>query len=447
MSMPHPTDGLWAELNQRQTEIAVIGLGYVGLPLALCLAKRFQVVGLDLNHEKVQALRAGRDPVGENSDAEVAAALANGMITFTTEAAALRGCRFLIIAVQTPVDAAHQPDFTALVKASAMVGAHFAPGAVVVYESTVYPGATEEVCIPVVEHSSGGRAGRDFTFGYSPERINPGDREHTVAKIVKVVSGSDAPTAAVVAEVYGAVITAGVHLAASVKVAEAAKAIENTQRDVNIALMNEFAAICQRVGIDTLDVLAAAGSKWNFAPFRPGLVGGHCIGVDPFYLIHKAESLGLHPELIRASRRINDGVGVWIAQECIRLLAAGGAVVKGARVVILGLAFKEDNPDLRNTRVVDIITELRRFGAVPVVCDPLVEAHEARQELGVEIDVVAHQPLPQAAAVIVAVAHREFRALTVDELQRAVGSGPVLDVKGILDRAACARAGLSLWRL
>jgi UDP-N-acetyl-D-galactosamine dehydrogenase len=443
--MPHPTDNLLADLQARRTSIAVIGLGYVGLPLALCLAKHFRVVGLDRDQRKITALRAGRDPVGESGDQAVADRVADGSFTATDDASILRSCRFVIVAVPTPVDTAKRPDFTPLVGASTAAGRNMAPGTVIVYESTVYPGATEEVCVPVVERESGRKAGVDFAFGYSPERINPGDREHTVEKIRKVVSGSDAATSAVVAAVYGTAITAGVYPAASVKVAEAAKVIENTQRDLNIALMNELALIFHRLGIDTSDVLAAAGTKWNFLPFKPGLVGGHCIGVDPYYLTHKAEEMGYHPQVILAGRRINDGMGAFVAQECVRLLANRGKTIKGARVLVLGLTFKEDCPDVRNTKVVDIIAELKRFGCVPLVTDPVADAAEAKHEY--DVDLVPGDPLPRCDAIIAAVAHRQFRSLSTTQLAAACPGGPVVDVKAMFDRTALDTAGLELWRL
>jgi len=442
--VPHPTALLLDELRSHRTGIAVVGLGYVGLPLALCLARHFRVLGFDLNAAKIAALQAGRDPVGECGDAAVAARLADASFSATGDAAALRSCRFVIIAVPTPVDGAKRPDLAPLVGASTLVGRNLAAGAVLVYESTVYPGATEEVCIPVVERESGRIAGVDFAYGYSPERINPGDREHTVEKIRKVVSGMDQPTCDCVAAVYGTAITAGVFPAASVKVAEAAKVIENTQRDLNIALMNELALIFHRLGIDTLDVLAAAGTKWNFLPFRPGLVGGHCIGVDPYYLTHKAEEVGYHPQVILAGRRINDGMGAWIAQECVRLMIQQGRRVKGAQVLVLGITFKEDCPDVRNSKVIDIINELRRFGAVPVVCDPVADAGEVRHEYGLELAPLS--PLPRSEAVIVAVKHRRICELQAGEVAAAIGAGgPCLDVKGAW--SATAVGDLTYWRL
>jgi UDP-N-acetyl-D-galactosamine dehydrogenase len=408
------------DLLERRLPIAIIGLGYVGLPLAVCLARKFHVIGFDIDAAKIARLRAGRDDT--------------------------RDAGFIIVAVPTPIDAIKRPDLGPLIAASATVGRNLRPGAVVVFESTVYPGATEEVCIPLIEQGSGLKAGIGFTYGYSPERITPGDKERTVDKIRKVVSGSDAATLELVAGVYGAAIPAGVFRATSVRVAEAAKVIENTQRDLNIALINELSLIFHRLGIDTLDVLEAAGTKWNFLPFRPGLVGGHCIGVDPYYLTHKATEVGYHPEVILAGRRINDGMGLWVAQECVRLLIAAGRPVKGARVLVLGLTFKEDVPDVRNTRVVDVISELRRFGAEPVVCDPVADPAEARHEYG--IDLAPLVPLPQAEAVIVAVAHRQIRALTPAALAAAVRSGgPCLDLKGVFDRQALSAAGLVGWRL
>nr|MBA3685722.1 nucleotide sugar dehydrogenase [Planctomycetota bacterium] len=351
----------------------------------------------------------------------------------------------VVVCVPTPVDAAKQPDFAPLRDACRDIGRHLRKGAVVVFESTVYPGATEEVCVPILERESGLVARRDFAYGYSPERINPGDREHGLERVVKVVSGCDAQTLDAIAAVYGAVIPA-IHRAPSIAVAEAAKVIENTQRDLNIALVNEFALIFHRLGIDTADVLATAATKWNFLPFRPGLVGGHCIGVDPYYLTHRAEQAGYQPQVILAGRRINDGMGAWVAQECVRLLAAAGRPVAGARVLVLGLAFKEDVPDARNTRVADLVAELRRFGAVPLVVDPVLSADDVRREHGIEL--VALDPLPPCDAIIAAVAHRAFRDLTPAHLGRACTPGaPFLDVKAVYDRDQLAAAGFTVWRL
>lgn len=440
--MTHCTDGLLDALLARRHPVAVVGLGYVGLPLAVRLASRFQVIGFDVNARRLERLRAGVDDTGEIASTELSAA----GLDLTTDPKRLADAKFIIVCVPTPVDDARRPDFAPLIAASRTIGPHLRAGAVVVYESTVYPGATEEVCIPILVAASGLQAGRDFAFGYSPERINPGDKTHTIATVVKVVSGSDAQTLDVVAGVYGAIITAGVHRAASVKVAEAAKVIENTQRDLNIALVNELALIFHRLGIDTLDVLAAAGTKWNFLPFRPGLVGGHCIGVDPYYLTYKAESVGYHPQVILAGRRINDGMGRFVAQECVRLLAARGGALRGARVLVLGFTFKEDVPDVRNTRVVDIIDELRRFGCEPVVVDPVGDADAARHEY--EVELLSADPMPQAEAVIAAVSHRALRDIPLTRIAAACPAGaPFLDVKGAYERDAVTAAGFQLWRL
>jgi len=438
----HPTTGLLEALHARTRPIAVVGLGYVGLPLAARLATRFAVIGFDVNTRRLDRLRAGIDDTGELTS-EV---LHQAKIILTDDAKRLGEAGVIIVCVPTPVDDARRPDFSPLIAASRSIGPHLKPGMVVVYESTVYPGATEEVCVPVLEAQSGLKAGRDFTFGYSPERINPGDKVHTIDSVIKVVSGSDAPTLDVVAGMYGAIVTAGVHRAPSVKVAEAAKVIENTQRDLNIALVNELALIFHRLGIDTLDVLEAAGTKWNFLPFRPGLVGGHCIGVDPYYLTYKAESVGYHPQVILAGRRINDGMGRYVAQECVRLLAARGGALKGARVLVLGFTFKEDVPDVRNTRVIDIIEELQRFGCVPVVVDPVGEADAAIHEYGVTL--LPANPLPAGEAIIAAVAHKELKAIPLATLAKACPAGaPFLDVKSAYDASAVTAAGFQIWRL
>jgi UDP-N-acetyl-D-glucosamine/UDP-N-acetyl-D-galactosamine dehydrogenase len=422
--------------------ISVVGLGYVGLPVAVAFGCMARVVGFDVNSRRIEELRAGFD----RTDEVTASELAVTDILYTDRIEDLRTADFHIVAVPTPVDDAHQPDLTPLVKASESVGHALKKGDIVVYESTVYPGATEDVCAPVLERVSGLRSGIDFMLGYSPERINPGDKEHTFTKIRKVVSGQDAATLDTVASVYGSVVTAGVHRAASIKVAEAAKVIENTQRDLNIALMNELALLFERLDIDTLDVLEAAGTKWNFLPFRPGLVGGHCIGVDPYYLTHKAEEVGYIPQVILAGRRINDGMGVFIANRTIREMTRAGHPVSGTPVTVLGLTFKEDCPDLRNSRVIDIIRELQDFGVVAQVADPLADPDEALHEYGVKL--TSFDQLQPAAAVIAAVSHHDYRALTADGLvalckQPAV----VIDVKGVYDRSILAAAGIRHWRL
>jgi len=414
------------------TTIAVVGLGYVGLPLAVEFGKKYRTIGLDLSQEKIDAYRRHVDPTGEVSTEELKAAV---QLYPTTDAAALKEADFVIVAVPTPVDEAHIPDFSPLVGASTAVGKNLKPGAIVVYESTVYPGATEEVCIPLLEKHSGLKWKSDFFVGYSPERINPGDKEHTLTRIVKVVSGDSDETLDAVARLYGAVITAGVHRASSIKVAEAAKVIENTQRDLNIALMNELALIFERIGIDTLEVLQAAGTKWNFLPFRPGLVGGHCIGVDPYYLTHKADKLGYHPQVILAGRRINDGMGQHVAQRVIKLMTQRGMPVAGARALVLGLAFKENCADLRNTRVVDVVAELAAWGMTVDVHDPCVDAAEARHEYG--LDLIDSPARDAYDAVVLAVAHDAFLRDGADALRALCKPGGVLfDVKAMLPREA-----------
>jgi UDP-N-acetyl-D-galactosamine dehydrogenase len=425
------------------TTIAVVGLGYVGLPLAVEFGKKYRTIGLDLSQEKIDAYRRHVDPTGEVSTEELKAA---AQLYPTTDASALKEADFVIVAVPTPVDEAHIPDFSPLVGASTAVGKNLKPGAIVVYESTVYPGATEEVCIPLLEKHAGLKWKSDFFVGYSPERINPADKVHTLTTIVKVVSGDTPATLDKVAEVYGSVITAGVYRASSIKVAEAAKVIENTQRDLNIALVNELSLIFHRIGIDTLEVLQAAGTKWNFLPFRPGLVGGHCIGVDPYYLTHKAETLGYHPQVILAGRRINDGMGAYIAQQTVKQLIKAGSPVKGAHVIVLGLTFKENCPDLRNSKVIDVIRELESFGVTVHVHDPVAEPAEARHEYGV--DLVSWEHLPKANAIVAAVAHQELAEKPLDVLLAKLAPGGVyMDVKSQADRAALEARGVHVWRL
>jgi len=425
------------------TVVAVVGLGYVGLPLAVEFGKRHRTIGFDLSADKIASYKRYVDPTGEVSTEELRAST---KLAVGSDPAALAEADFIIVAVPTPVDDAHQPDFGPLLGASQAVGKHMKKGATVVYESTVYPGATEEICIPVLEAHSKMRWREDFNVGYSPERINPGDKERTLTKITKVVSGDTPETLERVAEMYGSVVAAGVHKASSIKVAEAAKVIENTQRDLNIALMNELAIIFDRLGIDTMEVLRAAGTKWNFLPFRPGLVGGHCIGVDPYYLTHKAEMVGYHPEVILAGRRINDGMGKFVAEQTVKLLVRNGWQVKDAPVIVLGLTFKEDCPDLRNSRVIDVIRELQSYGADVVVHDPVAAAPEASHEYGV--DLVPWDRLPKAAAIVAAVAHREFKARPLsDYLGLLKPKGVVTDVKCQFDAAALEAGGVTVWRL
>ena len=423
--------------------VAVVGLGYVGLPLAVEFGKKRKTIGFDLSHAKIESYRRFIDPTGETSSADLRAA---AQLTVTSEAPALAQADFVIVAVPTPVDSAHQPDFGPLAGASESVGKHMKRGAIIVYESTVYPGATEEVCIPILEKFSGMRWKQDFHVGYSPERINPGDKEHTLTRILKVVSGDDAETLEKVAALYESIITAGVFRASCIKVAEAAKVIENTQRDLNIALMNELAILFDKIGIDTLEVLQAAGTKWNFLPFRPGLVGGHCIGVDPYYLTHKADMLGYHPQVILAGRRINDGMGKFIAEQTVKHMIRNGSPVKGSRVNVLGLTFKEDCPDIRNTRVIDVIHELKSYGIDVHVHDPVSNADEARHEYGIELE--PWEVLPRAEAIVVAVAHRQFiRTPLADFLTKVVERGCFIDVKAKFDLAALEQDGITVWRL
>jgi len=425
------------------TTVAVIGLGYVGLPLAVEFGKKFKTIGFDLSQEKVSAYRDFVDPTGEVSSDDLRAAR---LLTCHTDPAIIDEADFIVVAVPTPVDEAHQPDFTPLIKASETVGRHLKRGAIVVFESTVYPGATEEICIPIIERESGYFWKQDFFVGYSPERINPGDKERTVTKITKVVSGDTPATLEKVKDVYGAVITAGVYPASSIKVAEAAKVIENTQRDLNIALMNELSMIFHRIGIDTLEVLQAAGTKWNFLPFRPGLVGGHCIGVDPYYLTHKAEMLGYHPEVITAGRRTNDGMGKFVAEQTVKQMIQAGQSIKGCDVIVLGLTFKENCPDLRNSRVIDVIRELQSFGCRVHVHDPVAEPHEAEREYGIKLS--AWEQIPRAGALVAAVAHESYLEMPLEQLtEKLLPGGIFADVKSCYDAEALAAAGATVWRL
>ena len=424
-------------------KIAVIGLGYVGLPVAVAFARSgAPVIGFDIDAKRVEELRAGHDRTREVDPAE----LAQPSLRYASDAASLKDADFHIVTVPTPIDEARRPDLRALLGASRSVGGALKRGDIVVYESTVYPGCIEEDCAPVLEQTSGLKAGSDFTVGYSPERINPGDKEHRFETIVKVVAGQDAKTLDIVADVYGSVVKAGTHRASSIKVAEAAKAIENTQRDLNIAFMNELSAICHQLGIDTGDVLAAAGTKWNFLKFHPGLVGGHCIGVDPYYLTHRAEKAGYHPEVILSGRRTNDDVGPRIARECVRGLFKQNRSSANALVTVLGLTFKENVPDTRNSKVVDIIRELKSSGVDVQVTDPLAIPEEARHEYGLSL--TAMTDLKPADAVIFAVAHEDYVKGGWPLMTRMLkdGKGLVFDVKSVLDRKS-KPGGIELWRL
>ena len=422
--------------------IAIIGLGYVGLPVALAFAKKFPgTIGFDINYEKTTALKQGIDPTGEIPNDELKATT----LQITSDPVDLKAANFFVVAVPTPIDRDNRPDLTPLIKSSETIGKVLQPGSVVVYESTVYPGVTEEICGPILAKASGLTQGIDFKLVYSPERINPGDKEHTLEKIVKVVSGEDAETLERVARVYETIIDAGVYRAQSIKVAEAAKVIENTQRDLNIALMNELAVIFDRLGIRTHDVLAAAKTKWNFLPFSPGLVGGHCIGVDPYYLTTKAQQLGYHPEVILAGRRINDSMGTYIAQKLIKLFVKSNLRIQGTRVGILGLTFKENVPDLRNSRVPDIVEELRQFGIEPLVHDPLVTSDQAQHEYGIPL--TDWQDFSDLDGMIFAVSHRFYLDMSREQLLASIKTGGVLmDVKSAFDPATLTEH-LTYWSL
>ena len=424
-------------------KIAVVGLGYVGLPIAVAFGKRQRVIGFDINKAKIAGLQNGLDRTGEVSSSE----LNTSDVQYTYQPGDLRAADFIIVAIPTPINKALQPDLTALRESSELIGANLSPGSIVVFESTVYPGATEEVCLPILEQASGMTCGVDFKLGYSPERINPGDKEHTLEKIIKVVSAQDDASLEIVANTYALVVKAGIHRASSIKVAEAAKVIENTQRDLNIALMNELALIFHRLGIDTKSVLDAAGTKWNFLKFSPGLVGGHCIGVDPYYLTSKAESVGYHPQVILAGRRINNGMGKFVAEQTIKLLGQLPRPIKDLKVAVLGLTFKENVPDLRNSRVPDIIQELREYGVQVLVHDPIAEPKEAVAEYGIHLQ--SWNDLTNIDGLIIAVSHRSYAEMDLQELLKPLRSqqeGVVIDVKCLLDQAKLPPS-LTYWRL
>lgn len=424
--------------------IAVIGLGYVGLPLAVEFAKQYKTIGCDISTHKIEQLRNCIDPCGEICE-DVLRSLDN--LVLTDDLKSLSTADVIVVAVPTPVDGANTPDFSPLINASKAVGAHMKKGALVIYESTVYPGATEEVCIPVLEQSSGMKWMDGFNVGYSPERVNPGDRERTITKIVKVVSGDNEATLSAVVELYESIITAGVHRASSIKVAEASKVIENVQRDLNIALMNELSIIFEKMGIDTLQVLQASGTKWNFLPFRPGLVGGHCIGVDPYYLTHKAELLGYHPQVILAGRRINDGMASYAAKMTVKNMISLGGCNRGDTVVVLGLTFKEDCPDLRNSKVADLIRHLEGYGLNVIVHDPIASPLEAEHEYRVKL--TPWEELPKnASAVVAAVSHRQYLEMPMSKLLSLLKpNGVFTDVKSAYDPSTILNAGHAVWRL
>lgn len=434
-------DGLYERLVKGEEKLALIGLGYVGMPIAVEFAKHVKVIGFNHNEKRIQQYKSGIDPTHEVGDAAIQATT----VDFTSDEKRLSEAKFLIVAVPTPIKDDKTPDLEPVENASRIVGRNIVPGSIVVYESTVYPGVTEDICIPIIEKESGLKCGVDWKIGYSPERINPGDKVHRLTTIKKIVSGMDAETLDTVAKVYELVVEAGVHRASSIKVAEAAKVIENSQRDINIAFMNELSIIFHKMGIDTKEVLEAAGTKWNFLSFFPGLVGGHCIGVDPYYLTYKADMLGYHSQVILSGRRINDSMGKYIAENCVKNLIAADKAVKGARVAILGFTFKENCPDTRNSKVWDIVNELKEYGIDPVIFDPVADAPEAKRIYGVEF--VDMSAIKNMDAIILAVAHDEFKSLEKADIDKLYGPGKkvLLDVKGIVSPSSYA--DYSFWRL
>lgn len=437
---------VYEQLLDKKTSLAVIGLGYVGMPIAVAFARKIKVIGYDLNEEKIKTYKSGIDPTREVGDENIRAT----SVEFTGDEARLREAKFHIVAVPTPVNADHTPDLRPVEGASAILGRNLSRGSIVVFESTVYPGVTEEVCVPILERESGLKCGVDFKVGYSPERINPGDKVHRLETIVKIVSGMDGETLDNVARVYELVVDAGVYRAESIQVAEAAKVIENSQRDINIAFMNELSVIFDKMGIDTQAVLEAAGTKWNFLNFRPGLVGGHCIGVDPYYLTYRADQMGYHSQVILSGRRINDSMGKHVAEQTVKKLIAADVPVRTARVAILGLTFKENCPDTRNTKVIDIVNELREYGIHPVISDPQADAAGALHEYGVAL--AGLETIRDMDAVILAVAHREFSGMSMAELDKLFKDGPngkkvLVDIKGLLNRREYESAGYIYWRL
>ena len=434
---------LYEKIVAKEEKISLVGLGYVGMPIAVAFAKKVDVIGYDLNEKKIELYKNGIDPTNEVGN-EV---IANTTVDFTSDETKLKEAKFHIVAVPTPVNDDHTPDLTPVEGASTIVGRNLTKGSIVVYESTVYPGVTEDVCIPILEKESGLKCGVDFKVGYSPERINPGDKVHRLETIVKIVSGMDEESLDEIAKVYELVVEAGVHRASCIKVAEAAKVIENSQRDINIAFMNELSIIFNKMGIDTKSVLEAAGTKWNFLKFFPGLVGGHCIGVDPYYLTYKAEMLGYHSQIILSGRRINDDMGKYVAENVVKNLISADKAVKNAKVAILGFTFKENCPDTRNTRIIDIVNELKEYGITPVIADPEADADEAKWLYGIEF--VDMNTIKDMDAVILAVAHDSFSSLSMADMDKFFGEGQkvLLDIKGLLNRKEYEDAGYSYWRL
>lgn len=434
---------LFEQVINHETKLSLIGLGYVGMPIAVAFAKKIDVVGFDTNTSKIDLYKKGIDPTREVGDE----AIKETTVEFTADEGKLKEAKFHIVAVPTPVKEDHTPDLSPVEGASTILGRNLTKGSIVVFESTVYPGVTEEVCVPILERESGLKCGQDFKVGYSPERINPGDKIHRLETITKIVSGMDEESLNIIAQIYELVVEAGVHRAESIKVAEAAKVIENSQRDINIAFMNELSIIFNKMGIDTQSVLKAAGTKWNFLDFYPGLVGGHCIGVDPYYLTYKAERLGYHSQIILSGRRINDDMGKYIAENVVKKLIAAEKTVRNAKVAILGFTFKENCPDTRNTKIIDIVNELREYGIQPIIADPVADAEEAKMLYGIEF--VDINEIHEMDAVVLAVAHTEFKSLTVRDIDRLVGEGEkvLLDIKGILNREEYKAAGYRYWRL
>lgn len=436
---------LYEKIVNGEEKISLVGLGYVGMPIAVAFSKKVKVVGYDLNAKKIELYKSGVDPTNEVGDE----AIKNCSVDFTSDETKLREAKFHIVAVPTPVNDDHTPDLTPVEGASEILGRNLTKGSVVVFESTVYPGVTEDICVPILERESGLKCGTDFKIGYSPERINPGDKVHRLETIKKIVSGMDEETLDTVAKVYELVVKAGVHRAESIKVAEAAKVIENSQRDINIAFMNELSIIFNKMGIDTKSVLEAAGTKWNFLKFYPGLVGGHCIGVDPYYLTYKAEELGYHSQIILSGRRINDDMGKYVAENTVKDLIKADVSIKNAKIAILGFTFKENCPDTRNTKIIDIYKELKEYGITAVIADPAADADEAKRLYGIEF--VDMSEIKDCDAVILAVAHEQFKSLTTDDFDKMFKNSDnknvLIDIKGLLDRKEYENAGYIYWRL
>lgn len=437
---------LYEKLNNKEEKLALVGLGYVGMPIAVEFAKHVDVIGFDINKAKIEAYKNGIDPTLEVGDDAIKASV----VEWTSDETKLKEAKFIIVAVPTPVNDDTTPDLTPVIGSSEIVGRNLTKGSIVVYESTVYPGVTEEVCIPILEKESGLKCGVDFKVGYSPERINPGDKIHRLTTIKKIVSGMDAESLEEIANVYQIVVAAGVHKASCIKVAEAAKVIENSQRDINIAFMNELSIIFNKMGIDTLEVLEAAGTKWNFLNFKPGLVGGHCIGIDPYYLTYRAEQFGYHSQIILSGRRINDDMGKYVAEQTVKQLIAADKPIKSARVGCLGITFKEDCPDARNSKVNDILKELNEYGIKPIVCDPVADALDVKKFYGV--DLVSPDELKNLDCLIIAVAHQEFKALTNEDIAKMFKDEPndskvIVDVKGVRNKDELKALGYRYWRL